>query len=538
MTSPSPNLPSPRRFIIRKRAFSLFGLAAAVVALHSLPAAPSISTDRSIYPPNTPVRVTFAGGPAKGADWVGIYAQGVAPSGNPRAFAWLYANGTQSSGHGRPAGTLTFSSGLGTGDYAAWFLSDDGYSVLAGPTRFSVAADPPAWRVNAIRLRHAVAGAAYAGRIRAFASAPNARRFQKVSGPAWLRVNADGDLSGTPGPGEVGLNTFTIRLENTAAAGPTEIPLTIEVCAAGREHVSEVTVMSFNSWYEWNRVLNGFDKAVAAIVQSGADLIGLQESSSARAQQMADELGWFRVPSGTGSAQIISRYPVVATHSVANIDSGRIVGATIRLATSPRRDIVFFNTHLDYLDYGPYAAYLAGASEASVLAENNRSARVPQIAAVLAGMADPIAHADVRPVLLTGDFNVPSHLDWTAATAAKHGGVGPVAWPESTRVQEAGLIDSFRRLHPDPLLKPGESWSAIHKGSEAQDRIDFVYYRGKALRPLASDLYATAVQTTVGPWNTNRDPSAAVGGNTWPSDHFAVKTTFRIEPAPAAPPTP
>src|SRR5690606_5137930 len=149
-------------------------------------------------------------------------------------------------GNGRSEGTLTFPPGLGSGRYAAWFLASDGYSVLAGPAVFEVAAEVPAWRVDTIRLRHAVVGNAYSGRIRAYASAPSLRRFQKVSGPAWLQVNADGNVSGTPGPGDVGINTFQIRLETFKPGMPAEVPLTIEVFPVGQEHVPELTVMSFN----------------------------------------------------------------------------------------------------------------------------------------------------------------------------------------------------------------------------------------------------------------------------------------------------
>lgn len=503
-----------------------------IVALAPLPAAPLLTTDRASYGPSDPINVTFTGGPGNAKDWIGIYAQGVTPSGNPQSLAWFYVNGSRTAGTGRAAGTLTFPAGLGAGNYSAWFLANDGYSVLAGPAQFRVASEGSAWRVNAMRLRHAVAGTAYTGKIRAFASGPDTRSFQKVGGPAWLQMAANGDISGTPGVTDEGMNTFVIRLENPKS-GPAEIPLTIEVCKEGEENVSEITVMSFNSWHEWNGVYGGFEKAVDAIVRSDADLIGLQESSPTRAQSMADELGWFRASSGTGSTQVISRYPIVSTQTVPGIDSGRVVGATIRLAANPLREVVMFNTHLDYLNYGPYAAFVSGATPASVLAENNRSERVAQITAVLAGMTGAIANADARPVFLTGDFNVPSHLDWTAATAAHHGGVGPVAWPESTRVQQAGLVDSFRQLHPNPVLKPGDSWSTIHKGTEPQDRIDFVYHRGKALTPVESDLFATEVQTTVGSWSTVPDPTAAVGGNTWPSDHYAMKTTYRLEPVDA-----
>ncbi|MEO7098754.1 MAG: LamG-like jellyroll fold domain-containing protein, partial [Luteolibacter sp.] len=42
--------------------------------------------------------------------------------------------------------------------------------------------------------------------------------FSKTSGPAWLTVAADGTLSGTPAVGDVGLNSFTVRVTDDASA--------------------------------------------------------------------------------------------------------------------------------------------------------------------------------------------------------------------------------------------------------------------------------------------------------------------------------
>jgi hypothetical protein len=39
--------------------------------------------------------------------------------------------------------------------------------------------------------------------------------FSKVSGPAWLTVAANGTISGIPSDSDVGLNVFTVRVEDT-----------------------------------------------------------------------------------------------------------------------------------------------------------------------------------------------------------------------------------------------------------------------------------------------------------------------------------
>ena len=115
-------------------------------------------------------------------------------------------------------------------------------------------------------------------------------------------------------------------------------------------------------------------------------------------------------------------------------------------------------------------------------------------------------------VFLVGDFNSPSHLDRPE-----------VEWPVTKAAQEAGLRDSYREAHPDPVTHPGHTWSPIHTlhedGSgrpEPQDRIDFVLHRG--LRVLDSE---TRVSGRPRPWPD-------VEHNEWPSDHAAVITTFSL----------
>src|SRR5699024_2310297 len=64
------------------------------------------------------------------------------------------------------------------------------------------------------------------------------------------------------------------------------------------------------------------------------------------------------------------------------------------------------------------------------------------------------------PVFLTGDFNEPSHLDWTAEAAAAglHFGM-KVDWPASRSVVDRGMVDAFRELRPDEVADRGETWT-------------------------------------------------------------------------------
>ncbi|MDB6078407.1 MAG: exonuclease [Akkermansiaceae bacterium] len=292
--------------------------------------------------------------------------------------------------------------------------------------------------------------------------------------------------------------------------------------AADETSPAGFTLMSYNVWKGWSGVDDGFQKGIASIRESKADVVGLQEATPELAQKIAAALGWHWAEKGQGTAQIVSRYPIVATQGVE-----RLTEATIRLSDNPRRDIVVFNCHLDYLSYGPYAALLPGATPETVLAEEAHSERAAQMKRMLEVMQPFLADSEKVPVFLTGDFNGPSHLDWTEAAREAHGNVGPVAWSPSSQVIAAGLIDSFRAVHPDPVAEPGTTWSAIHKGTEPQDRIDFTYHMGAAVTVASSRTFTSGVQTTLGAWTETHD-FAPVHGNTWPSDHFAVLTEYRF----------
>ncbi len=293
---------------------------------------------------------------------------------------------------------------------------------------------------------------------------------------------------------------------------------------SGEEVAGELVVMSFNVWHDGSKVQDGFEKIAAAIRAAEADVVGLQESSPDTARRLARELGWEWADGATRSVQILSRHPVVRTITAEGVAPDRFIGARLRLDGNPQREMVVGNVHLDHRFYGPYAAREQGATVETVLAENSRSDRLEQLRAVLEAMKPMLAAADDVPVVLTGDFNAPSHLDWTAEATAARGVPGPVPWQESRLAAATGFIDSFRRCHPDPVATPGFTWSPVHKDPEPQDRIDFIYHLGKPLVAESSRAFTTAVEATVGAWG---EDTAPVAGNTWPSDHAAVVTRYR-----------
>lgn len=130
-------------------------------------------------------------------------------------------------------------------------------------------------------------------------------------------------------------------------------------------------------------------------------------------------------------------------------------------------------------------------------------------------------------VLIFGDFNEPSYLDWTEDAAKA--GIHPlkVEFPTSKKLAEVGFVDALRQLYPNVVEKPAFSWPWAEVddptlGSEYHnDRIDFVYVRGGmgAMNVLDASIVggnASGVDLVCEPYPS--DHKAVVVGLAWEAD--------------------
>ncbi len=87
----------------------------------------------------------------------------------------------------------------------------DSLSITAGPFNH-----PPVFTSNPIIKVDAIEEEAYSATITGDASDPenDPLTFSKVSGPAWLNIAPNGDLSGTPSSGDGGLNRWTVEVSD------------------------------------------------------------------------------------------------------------------------------------------------------------------------------------------------------------------------------------------------------------------------------------------------------------------------------------
>jgi len=276
-------------------------------------------------------------------------------------------------------------------------------------------------------------------------------------------------------------------------------------------------VMSFNVWTSEGSS-SGRAGIVAAVQAGGVDIVGFQEMGGSHGTTVANTLGMHY----DGGAMIASSYRILDT----SFSHG------VRVELAPGHEAYVFNTHLPHAPYGPYQLagipYFGGAlydpdnpADIDAVVQDQIDARGAQLTSVLNEMQQAIASG--LPVFLTGDFNEASHLDWTAAADAAGVHSAAVPWPTSTAVQNAGLSDSYRVVHPDEVANPGNTWSPVYGPTyvnegvlEPQDRIDIVYYAGQNVTPTSSN--------TVGP----SDGISDIGVGGFPSDHRGVASQFNL----------
>ena len=91
--------------------------------------------------------------------------------------------------------------------------------------------DPtPSFTTDPIIKTTATEDGSYNDSIAGDASDPAAGQmtFSKLDGPSWLTVASDGGLSGTPAPGDVGLNSFTVQVDSTGGSDTATLNITVE----------------------------------------------------------------------------------------------------------------------------------------------------------------------------------------------------------------------------------------------------------------------------------------------------------------------
>ena len=262
----------------------------------------------------------------------------------------------------------------------------------------------------------------------------------------------------------------------------------------------------------------------AKVIQSAkADIVGIQETRSPRGdtlEDLAKLLGW----NHDMESCIVTRYEIVE-----HFKGGKDYKGGIKVKIPSNKHAYVFNLHLPSHPYQPYQllgirpkwhkhtnnfTFIKTEAETIDWAQKARGKDVAKLLKQIKGL--PYKDA---PVFVVGDFNEPSHLDWTEAAAMAGRHPIKVAYPTSTEMTKAGFSDSYRTIYPDEMKHPGYTWSSFYKFDDPtthHDRIDFVYFKGKGIKLNEVKIVG----------ENQKDADIVI--SPYPSDHRAVVADFRL----------
>ena len=305
-------------------------------------------------------------------------------------------------------------------------------------------------------------------------------------------------------------------------------------------------VLSYNIYWGGHR--QPLERTIEVIEESGADLVGIQENVNREYEdqtpEIAKALGYSYVRHavldaleefGAKGNKLRARWTQQAGQSTLSrhpITAQSPGGSGIQVELPSGEKVWMFNTHLWHYPYVPYQLLNVGFFEGEAIDPNDQDSEAQAILSARIGHETEINKIlwDIKSILpsgesvfLTGDFNEPSHLDWTEEAA--QAGLCPlkVDYPTSRQVLKAGLKDAFREFYPDPVAVPGFTWPAgIYPDApdssipDPEDRIDFVYFSGTNVR-------VKKVQRLGNVSDNSEIPFAE-----YPSDHRALLAEFDL----------
>ncbi len=293
---------------------------------------------------------------------------------------------------------------------------------------------------------------------------------------------------------------------------------------AGKPDNPQIKVLAWNIWHGGNNESlpsDGRPSVIDIIKTSEADIVIMIETYGS-APLIADSTG-LNYHLISSNLCIFSRFPITKQLSFADSISTFNFGGVEVLAFDSI-PILVFDTWLHYLPDTRLAP--TNLPEDSILAWENRGTRDDEIFKIINSINQYIKNSEAVPLILGGDLNSHSHLDWTSATkdTFNHGGA-VVNWTISKALTKAGFNDSFREIHPNPLNQLGKTWiSGLDKNGEfgysKEDRIDYIYYQGSMLKPVNSESFICP------PGELLKFRNKEI---MYPSDHGFVLTTFEID---------
>ena len=320
----------------------------------------------------------------------------------------------------------------------------------------------------------------------------------------------------------------------------------------------ELSVLQFNIWQEGTEVHNGFNAIVDNIIKVNPDMVTFSEVRNYNNVDFIthiiaelDKKGFTYYGESSEDTGIIAKHPIIDQKYVYPLenDHGSIIKAVIKIKN---KTIALYSAHLDYQDY---ACYLPRGYDGRtwqkiekpitdpelILAANRKSRRLEAVQKLIEDAKREIQQNHI--VIIGGDFNEPSHLDWQEKTKDlwDHNGA-VVEWDCSKALYKKGFKDTYREYYPNPVTHPGFTFPSDNPDApvskltwapdaDERERIDFIYYYPSKNITLIDAAIVGPISSIVRSKRVEEQTSDSfiIPDGVWPTDHKAALSKFIIK---------
>lgn len=316
------------------------------------------------------------------------------------------------------------------------------------------------------------------------------------------------------------------------------------------------TVLQWNIWQEGTSVPGGYDAIINEIERLQPDFVTFSEVRNynntrfnERIVASLKERGLDYYSFFTRDTGLLSKHPITDTLTVfpEKDDHGSIY--KLRSEVGGHK-VAIYTAHLDYLncayynvrgyDGSTWQEIALPTSVEEVLKVNVASQRDDAIKQFIREAKKDLAQG--YSVIIGGDFNEPSHLDWIEANKHQYDHNGwVIPWTVTTLLDKDGFIDSYRKLYPNPLTHPGFTYPSDNllkepgkltwaPKADERDRIDFIFYQGKGIEAQKAVIFGPreSIVRNQRIKETSKDSFLTPMG-VWPTDHKGLLVTFKVK---------
>lgn len=319
----------------------------------------------------------------------------------------------------------------------------------------------------------------------------------------------------------------------------------------------DITVLQMNIWQEGTMVEGGFDAIANEIARLNPDIVLLSEVRNYQGEQFITRIlhalkekgKEYYGESSTLDVGILSKYKILEQYptSASPEEAVRVLKARINIEG---QTVVVYSAHLDYTHYACYLPRgYSGTTwkklDAPVLdsAEIEKANKESLRDESIIGVIKDVKNENGNIIILGGDFNEPSHLDWQENTKKlwDHNGT-IVNWDCSILLTQNGFKDAYREIHPNPITHPGFTFPSDNPDvdvkklawapdADERDRIDFIYFMpDKKLKLVDATIVGPSKSIIRGKRSEEKSKDKFIKpAGVWPTDHKALLVSFKLK---------